>query len=257
VAACASRAHRPHRRRGAAAATREAFLAAVETARRRTVAIGRWGVHLRWVIVTNVVGCASLLTAVIVITSCSSGGGAPGSSSPVSSNAATTPSSSGASQSTAPEPKMFTSATYGYRVPLPAEWTTIQALDKWDGQSGLTFDYSAQVDQFGSASTAVFAVAAHWKRDLAAYTRFWIVWNARYHGEHCPPAPNTRNPITIGGQPGVLLAYNCGILINIAATVHSGVGYSFSFRDLGVQAATDPTDHATFLNILRSVQLPD
>ena len=61
----------------------------------------------------------------------------------------------------------------------------------------------------------------------------------------------------MGGQPGVLLAYNCGILINIAATVHHGVGYWFAFRDPAVAAATDPADHAAFMDILRSVQFPD
>jgi hypothetical protein len=130
-------------------------------------------------------------------------------------------------------------------------------LEKWDGQSNLTFDESAQVDHFGSGSVAVIAAAAHWKRDLAAYARFWIDWTYRYHGEFCPLKPNTRNPVTIGGQPGVLLGYNCGILINHAVTVHNGVGYVFSFRDPAVDAATDPTDHATFAKILRSVEFPD
>jgi hypothetical protein len=54
----------------------------------------------------------------------------------------------------------------------------------------------------------------------------------------------------------VLLAYNCGILINHAVTVHHGVGYDFAFRDPTVAAATDPTDHAALLDILGSVQFP-
>jgi len=51
----------------------------------------------------------------------------------------------------------------------------------------------------------------------------------------------------------VLLAYNCGILINIATTVRHGVAYQFVFRDGGVPAATDPADNATFMQMLRSV----
>jgi hypothetical protein len=192
---------------------------------------------------------ALMLTAIFVITSCSS-------SSPVSSNAATTPSSSGASQSTAPDSRRFTSSTYGYAVTLPAGWTSTQALVKWDGRSQLDYEFP-QVDLFiRTGSTAgAWAVAARWKRDLAAYARFLTIWNVRFHA--CPPKPETRSSITIGGQPGVLLAYNCGILINMAATVHGGIGYVFLFRDPGVAAATDPTDRATFLKILRSVQLPD
>ena len=55
----------------------------------------------------------------------------------------------------------------------------------------------------------------------------------------------------------MLLGYNCGILVNIAATVHRGVGYAFFLADDSVQAATDPADHATFDKILRSVQFPE
>jgi hypothetical protein len=204
---------------------------------------------------SKVATLGALLAAVTVIASCSASGSS-GSSSPAASGAATS-SSSRASQSIPPEPTTFTSATYRYAVTLPGGWFSIQALEKWDGQSDLTFDYSAQVDHFGSGSTAVIAAAAPWKRDLAAYARFWVGWTERYHGEDCPPEPDTRNPITIAGEPGVLLAYNCGIVINQAITVRNGVGWVFSFRDLGVAAATDPTDHATFLKILRSVQLPD
>jgi hypothetical protein len=143
-------------------------------------------------------------------------------------------------------------------VTLPPGWLSAQASERWSVHDGFGLNRDSFVaDQFRSASTAIaFAVAAHWKRDLAAWTRLWIAMTARYH-EECPPEPNTRNRVTIGDQPGVLLGYNCGILVNIAVTVHSGVGYSVSFVDDSVPAATDPTDHATFLTMLRSVQFPD
>jgi hypothetical protein len=198
---------------------------------------------------------ALMLTTIFVITSCG-GTGSSGSAAKVSSSAATTPSSPGASPSTAQELTSFRSATYGYVVTPPGDWMSIQALEKWDGRSELTYD-SAQVDQFGSGYPGAFGVAAPWKRDLAADTKFLITWVSLNHGETCPPKPNTRAPVTIGGQPGVLLAYNCGILINIAATVHDGVAYWFTFRDPNVQAETDPTDHAIFLKMLRSVHFPD
>jgi hypothetical protein len=57
-----------------------------------------------------------------------------------------------------------------------------------------------------------------------------------------------------GANPGILLAYNFGILINLAAAVHHGVGYQFGFRDPTVKAATDPADQAAFLAILESMQ---
>jgi hypothetical protein len=193
------------------------------------------------------------LSASFVITSCS-GSGSSGSASPVSSRASTTP-SSGASQSTALERTRFTSKTYGYAAMLPAGWIGIQALQKWDGRTAVTYT-SAQVDQLGSGSPGAFGVATPWKRDLAAFTRFLNSPKFLNHSEFCPQQPTTRDRITMGGQPGVLLAYDCGILINIAATVHNGVAYWFVFRDPRVYAANDPTDHATFLKMLRSLRFP-
>lgn len=194
----------------------------------------------------------SLLAALVLTASC----GASGASSPVSSPAGPTPQSSGSSQASA-APGTFTSATYGYTLTPPAQWTSTQASGKWDGQSGLDIE-SSQVDKFRSPSTdpAFWAVATHWQQSLAAFTSFTISWTASFHGDTCTAEPNRRSPIIVGGQPGVLLAYDCGILINDALTVHHGVGYWFVFRDQGVQAATDPVDHATFLHVLRSVQFP-
>jgi hypothetical protein len=207
---------------------------------------------------SKVATLGSLLAAVTLIASCSASGSS-GSSSPAASSALATSSSSSASQPTPPEPTTFTSATYGYTFTLPPEWTGTQATQAWDIHAGFGLNtYSFQADQFRSASTpAAYAVAARWKQDLAALARFWISDTTHYHGDYCPPKPTTRNPITIGGQPGVLLAYNCGILVNIAVTVHHGVGYNFSFVDDSVPSATDPTDHAMFAKMLRSIQFPD
>lgn len=199
-------------------------------------------------------GYAALLAAVFVIASCSTGS-TTSSPSPASNQPASTPQSSRSSQVSA-GPTTFTSATYGYTVTVPAGWTSRQAFERWDINSELDGS-SILVDLFGepSISLGAFAAAARWKHDLAAFTSYLITWNAHYH-EFCPHRPNAREPVTIGGQPGLLLAYNCGILVNIAATVHDGVGYLFTFVDQGVAAAKDPTDHATFLKLLRSVQFP-
>jgi hypothetical protein len=196
---------------------------------------------------------ALMLTAILVITSCS-GSGSSGASSPAASSASATPSSSSATQSTT-----FTSGEYGYRVTLPPGWTGTQAAEKWDVHAGFGLDSeSFTADQFRSPSDTPlsFAVATHWKQDLAAWARLWIVATDRYH-ESCPPKPNARTPVSIGGRPGLLLEYNCGILVNMAVLVHRGLAYLFTFVNDSVPAATDPTDHATFVSMLRSVQFPD
>ncbi len=54
----------------------------------------------------------------------------------------------------------------------------------------------------------------------------------------------------------MLIAWNCGILINGAVTVHNGRAYVFGLRDPAVHAATDPADRATFLTMLESVRSP-
>jgi hypothetical protein len=196
-----------------------------------------------------------MLTASFLMTACS-GSGSSGSPSTATNNATTTPSSS-APPSTVPKPETFTSKHYGYTLAVPAGWTSRQAFGKWDGETELDGN-SAQVDLIGQPADTmgVWVAAARWKRDLAAYTTYLVAWNARYHGDTCPPKPDTRQRVTVGGQPGVLLAYNCGILVNNVGTVHDGVGYFFAFIDRGVATATNPTDRATFLEMLRSVKLP-
>jgi hypothetical protein len=146
---------------------------------------------------------------------------------------------------------------YRYTVTVPASWATVQASSRWDGASKLSIE-SPEVDQFYPtvSGKGYWAVAAPWKRDLAAYTTFLINWNYRFHGDFCPPQPTARTAVSIGGQPGVLLAYNCGIVINIAATVHNGVAYEFALRDSNVPAASTPADHAEFVALLRTVSFP-
>ena len=205
------------------------------------------------VINTGRAAAALLLTATFALASCS-GSGSSGSSSGIATNARVTVSSS-ASQSNPPRPTTFTSKAYGYTLTVPAGWSTRQAFAKWDGESELDGS-SAFVDLIGtpSDSKGVWAAAGRTNRDLAADTTFAITWNYHYHGDHCPRRPDMRNRLTIGGRPGVLLAYNCGILINFAVTVDHGVEYWYTFVDRGVAAATDPADHATFLKMLSSVQ---
>ena len=202
----------------------------------------------------NIIGCGSLLAATVLLASCT-GSDSSVSSTPATSSGGTT--SQSASQAASPTPATFTSGTYGYELKLPALWSSIQATAKWDGKASLSSD-SDEVDQFpGTYNASSWAVAAPSKQDLPAYTAAMIAANARDHGDTCPTKPETRNQITVGDGPGILLEYDCGILINLAAAVHHGVGYQFGFRDPTVNAATDPADHATFLDILKSIQFPD
>jgi hypothetical protein len=207
----------------------------------------------------------SLFAAAVVVTACSSGssgsGSAPSRSAP--GRVTTTPATSSSSPAapSTPGPTPFTSAIYGYTVTLPAEWVSTAATKRWDGDvrhgtAGLSHD-AADVDQFiYTTNRTSWGAAAPWTQDLTAYTSALIAANARYHGDTCPAEPQSRSRITIGGSPGVLLAYDCGILINLAGVVHDGIGYRFGFRDLDVQAATDPEDHSTFMAILGSVRFP-
>jgi hypothetical protein len=153
-------------------------------------------------------------------------------------------------------PTIFTSTTYGYSLTLPAGWTSIQATAKWDGK-GAPFHDVPEADQFvGPAAASAWFFGAPTTKDLAARVKESITANAASHGNTCPAVPEVQDPITIGGEKGTLLGYNCGILINSGITVHKGIAYLFGFRDPAVHAATDPVDRAIFVELLKSVQFP-
>ncbi len=78
----------------------------------------------------------------------------------------------------------------------------------------------------------------------------WHRWALRGAG---PTVPEVQDQIEIGGQPAVLLGWNCGILINLAITVHNGTAYVFGFRDPAVNAPSDQADRGAFLALLKSV----
>ncbi|HEY3528992.1 MAG TPA: hypothetical protein VGK78_07565 [Nocardioides sp.] len=148
----------------------------------------------------------------------------------------------------------FTSTTYGYTLKVPAGWTAAQASERWDGRTVLLSE-SPEVDRFTGTTTAnSFAVARSWRRGLAAYVTSLVAWQARTH-PYCPSKPALEKPVAIGGSPGLLLEYNCDVLINIAVTVKDGVAYWFLF-DPGNEPALDGSDHVAFLRMLRSVEFP-
>ncbi|TME13466.1 MAG: hypothetical protein E6I65_00915 [Chloroflexi bacterium] len=154
-------------------------------------------------------------------------------------------------------PTVFTSPMYGYTVTIPAGWLAAPALLRWDGIKQPGPD--AEADKFaGPEQLTAWAFAGPFSGDLAAFVTDRITANARDHSDTCPRAtPEINEPLPIGGQAWVLLGWNCGALINNAVTVRAGVAYEFAYRDLGIEAATDPADRALFQSILNSVELPN
>jgi hypothetical protein len=153
-------------------------------------------------------------------------------------------------------PTVFTSPLYGYTVTVPAGWITAPAVLRWDGTKAPGPD--AESDRFaGPAQLSAWVIGGPFSGDLAAFVTDRVAANDRDHSDTCPVAePEINEPLQIGGQPWVLLGWNCGAVINQALTTRAGTAYVFTFRDLGVKAATDPADRAIFLSILESVELP-
>lgn len=209
--------------------------------------------------------CLALAGLSVLATACSpAASNAPAASSLVAtaspSVAVTTPVPSAApSASPTPAgPTSFSSPLYRYSITLPAGWTSVASMVAWDGVS-MPGHEDASVDLFSPSvgSVAIWAFAGPVALDLAGFTKDRIVANHRDHGDTCPPPlPEVTQPIKIDGQPGTFLAWNCGILINLAITVHGGIGYVFAMRDMSVHAATDPTDRAILMSIVESAHLP-
>ena len=176
--------------------------------------------------------------------------------SPTSTSAPSPPSSPPAPASPS-GPTVFSSPLYGYTVTVPAGWLPAAALIRWDGTRQPGPD--AESDKFaGPGELTAWAFAGRFKGDLAAFVTDRIAANARDHSDTCPRAtPEINEPLQVGGRRWVFLGWNCGAVINQAVTLRGGVAYAFTFRDLGVEAATDPADRAVFLSILDSVELPN
>jgi hypothetical protein len=213
----------------------------------------------------------ALLTLVIALAACTTGESpAPPPSASVSRSAAAAASAVDRSASPAAPatpaptavptpatvPTAFTSRTYGYALTVPAGWIAIQASRTWDGISAVSHD-SAEVDQFVmSDARAASGLAAPTSGDTKALVSKTISDTAKYHGDTCKPGATLQAPVKVGSQPGILLAFDCGILINNAVVVANGIGYTFLFRDRSVHSPTDAADQAIFEAVLRSVRLP-
>jgi len=162
-----------------------------------------------------------------------------------------------ATTSPSPSAEQFASEAYGYSLTLPRGWTPVQASARWDGKGAPGSD-DAVVDQFiGPAAPIAWAYAASTTMALPAYVKATIKATVEDHADTCPANPVAEDSIQLGGQPGTLLAWNCGVLVNQAVTVEHGVGFFFGFLDQAVHAATDAADRKLFLKLLSSVQFAD
>jgi hypothetical protein len=154
-----------------------------------------------------------------------------------------------------PTPNVFRSPLYSYSVVVPTGWSAAPATTRWDGESQPS--QGANVDQISGAHLIMLGIAGPFTGDLAAFVQDRVAATARDHADTCPPnALQSNEPITIGGQPGVLLTWNCGALIDQAITVHGAVGYDFTLRDLAFAATLDQTDLASFRSMLDSLIFP-
>jgi hypothetical protein len=225
---------------------------------RQLVAIGPWRQPTSFAGFGFVGATAAVLAVALVLLNLRPGGGPGGVPTPAPSpTVAPSPAASASAAASPSGPTVFTSAMYGYTVTIPAGWLAAPAALRWDGTKSSGPD--AESDKFaGPAQLTSWAIAGPFSGDLAAFVTDRIIANARDHSDTCPVAePEINEPLQIGPQPWVLLGWNCGAVINQALTLRAGVAYVFTFRDLGVRAATDPADRALFLSILDSVELPN
>jgi hypothetical protein len=161
----------------------------------------------------------------------------------------------GPTASPGPTPNVFRSPLYGYSAVVPSGWSAAPASTRWDGQSAPS--QGANVDQISGAHLIALGVAGPFTGDLAAFVQDRIAASVRDHADTCPPnALQSNKPITIGGEPGVLLTFDCGAQIDQAITVYEGVGYDFTLRDLAFAATLDQTDLASFRSMLDSLTFP-
>jgi len=155
-------------------------------------------------------------------------------------------------------PSIFTSDRYGYSVPLPASWLSVQAAATWDGASPRSPGHDgAYVDQFTAPPrySNLWAYAAPTKLSLTEYaTQTTDAAAAEHPCSEGNQKPESDEPISVDGGPARLLTIHCGILVLIAVTIHKGSGAVFAFQDPNGDLSLDPEDRAVFLGFLAGIR---
>jgi hypothetical protein len=161
----------------------------------------------------------------------------------------------GPASSPTPTPNVFRSPLYGYSIVVPTGWSATPATARWDGVSAPSL--GPNVDQLAGPHLIVLGYAGPFAGNLTAFVQDRIAASMRDHSDTCPSnALQLNQPTTIGGQPGVLLGFNCGAGIDQIITVHDEVGYAFTIRDAAFSPTLGPTDFATAQSMLDSLTFP-
>jgi hypothetical protein len=161
----------------------------------------------------------------------------------------------GPTSSPTPTPTVFRSPLYGYSIVVPDQWKATPAVVRWDGKSAPSL--GPNVDQVAGPHLIVLGYAGPYAGNLTAFVQEQIAASARDHSDTCPSnALQLNQPTTIGGQPGVLLGFNCGARIDQVITVHDGVGYAFTIRDAAFSPTLDPTDFSIAQSMIDSLIFP-
>jgi hypothetical protein len=154
--------------------------------------------------------------------------------------------------------RMVTSRHYGYAEALPAGWRLVtQATHRWNGK-GAPGDGDTVVDLFqGPRGVEAWVYAAPTKKNLADYTNATI---RAARAAHPSSPPQTDQAITIGGAPARLLTViapaGSGFLVEIAVSVHHGIGFVIGSQNPSGTTPTDhPADRAAFRKFLAGIRL--
>jgi hypothetical protein len=174
---------------------------------------------------------------------------------------------------TTPEPvavelsETFTSSRFGYTVSYPTGWITDEKSGPWLDFQGLNplFSRASGYDRFtayvdgvniglgiaaretaidGADLTAVEAKATDLLDDGAVYLC----------ADLQPPTPGPAEPITIGGEEGILMSTSCSSTTDgfyaVALTIHNGMVYWFVLGSTPANSA----DSGLLTQILETVE---
>jgi hypothetical protein len=156
--------------------------------------------------------------------------------------------------------RIVASRHYGYTEALPARWRLARQASRQWGGTGAPGDGNRAVDLFkGPGGVEAWVYAAPTTKNLAAYAIRTVRVAGAVHS--CPVVPQSNRAITIGGAPARLLDTQCpagsGFLVEIAVTIHHGIGFVFGSQNPSGEVPTDQrADRAAFRNFLAGIRLP-